>query len=306
MVTSPEQIVMKLKNSLPVQEQYKDSEEISKSRLDLGKLTTALQTTLEIQPLLNILGQHLSNVVNQSGYTYENQNTSNLIKVGHRSHHSCSYKLSIESSSLGELTFTRRKRFTETDLVSIESALSKLLYPLKNALLYQSAIRSALTDSLTGVLNRSTLNTTFDQEIARVKRQKHNMSVLMLDIDFFKKVNDTFGHAAGDKALIAVTNCMKTTVREVDPIFRIGGEEFIIILGDTNQDGAELLAERIRCAVESLGIEHAIDAEPFNISVSIGLASYHHGDTAGDMMQRSDRALYTAKRQGRNRVISGD
>jgi len=306
MVTSTEQIVMKLKNSLPVQEQYKDSEDISKPRLDLGMLTTALQTTLEIRPLLDIFALHLSKVVNQSGYTYENKTTNNLIKVGRGSHHSCSYTLSIENSALGGLTFTRRKRFSETDLFNIESALSKLLYPLKNALLYQCAIRSALTDSLTGALNRSTLDTTFDQEIARVKRQKNGMSILTVDIDFFKRVNDTFGHATGDKALIAVTNCMKKTVREVDPVFRIGGEEFIIILGSTNQDGAELLAERIRCAVESLRIEHATDAEPFNISVSIGLASYHHGDTAGDMMQRSDQALYTAKRQGRNRVISGN
>jgi len=162
-------------------------------------------------------------------------------------------------------------------------------------------VQSAHIDALTGALNRTSLESIFQQEIARAKRNKSEMSVLMLDIDHFKQVNDSYGHIAGDQALIALTNCIKRTVRKTDPTFRLGGEEFAIILNNTDTGGAKLLAERLREAIQHLSIHHGNQA--FCITASIGLATYQLGETHECILQRADKALYDAKDSGRNKVV---
>lgn len=268
----------------------------------LSQLISKLQTTISLDELLLIFSTELSSIVDHSGFTFEHDELNINIQDGRRTNHICEYTLAIESNFLGKLTFMRRKRFNEKELETIESFLSALLYSLKNALLYRQAIQSAHTDSLTGVLNRSTLQSIFQKETSLVKRHHSDLALVMIDIDFLKKINDAYGHAAGDIALKGLITCIEKTARESDHIFRLGGEEFAILLNGTDLKGAVLLAERLRKAVQQLNSKHADDE--FGFTISMGVTKYNKDETLNALMNRADSALYKAKESGRNKVVT--
>lgn len=160
----------------------------------------------------------------------------------------------------------------------------------------------AATDMLTGLPNRRHFLAQLDQEMARVQRaQDHCASVLMIDIDFFKQVNDTFGHVTGDHALQHLATLMRQDLRKIDSLGRIGGEEFGIILSNADLAAAEIFAERLRkTVVESPAMD---EGRPIPLTISIGVTEIKAGDTsADDTLMRADRALYRAKELGRNQV----
>ncbi len=155
-------------------------------------------------------------------------------------------------------------------------------------------------DDLTGVGNRRFLTQMLKQEKSRCDRSGAPFCVAMLDLDFFKKVNDTYGHAAGDKVLKVFSLVAQDGLRRIDYFGRYGGEEFMLIMADTPMKGARTKAERLRANVEHT--RHA-DVDPdLKQTVSIGLAEYRHGESIEDIQQRADKALYKAKSGGRNRV----
>ena len=160
----------------------------------------------------------------------------------------------------------------------------------------------SIRDSLTGLFNRHFMQMSMEREMARAKRRKQIMAVLMLDVDHFKKFNDTHGHAAGDAVLKAVSEVFAKNVRTEDIACRYGGEEFTIILPDTSVEGACDRADSILSAVSLLRVQ--VGNEIFgDLSVSIGLSFFPgDGDTSDQLLQRADTALYRAKRQGRNRL----
>lgn len=164
-----------------------------------------------------------------------------------------------------------------------------------------------ITDPLTKVYNRRYLDRRLDEEVARSKRYSLELSVLMLDIDHFKRVNDTYGHQVGDVVLSTLGSLVKTSLRELDVVARYGGEEFLVICTNTGIDGAALVAERLRRLVESLQVEIPDGAggnQTIRISISIGVAGLNTSiDSKDKLVQAADRALYRAKEEGRNRVI---
>lgn len=157
--------------------------------------------------------------------------------------------------------------------------------------------RLSVTDTLTGLFNRSKLDEILSQEIARSIRHQSPFSVILADLDFFKAVNDNFGHMAGDQVLIAFAGIMQQHCRELDVAGRWGGEEFLVVCPHTDLAGAKLLAERIRIAVETHDFVHGKQ-----LTVSLGIASFIRDDNANTMLKRADDALYRAKAKGRNRV----
>jgi diguanylate cyclase (GGDEF)-like protein/PAS domain S-box-containing protein len=161
----------------------------------------------------------------------------------------------------------------------------------------------AATDMLTGLPNRRHFLAQLDQEMARVSRvTEHYASVLMIDVDHFKHVNDTFGHSTGDNALRHLASLMKQELRKIDTLGRLGGEEFAIILPGATLAAAEVFAERLRNTVAASPATH--HDQPISLTVSIGVTEIKVGDTcADDTLARADRALYQAKERGRNRVI---
>ena len=159
----------------------------------------------------------------------------------------------------------------------------------------------AHTDALTGLFNRRFFTRRLQEEFARVRRHRSVLSVLMFDLDHFKKVNDTYGHDCGDAVLTAIADVANQVKRETDTIARVGGEEFAFLLPATDKDGALMLANRLRKAIEDYPYRDVLDV-PMRVTASIGVATVTRSDTASELLKVADRALYRAKKKGRNRV----
>jgi diguanylate cyclase (GGDEF)-like protein len=162
------------------------------------------------------------------------------------------------------------------------------------------------TDPLTGLLNRRAFKVFGTDAINTFRRHRRDVGVLVIDIDFFKRVNDTYGHARGDEAIRAVGRVIEAEVRTIDKVARFGGEEFVVLMRETELEGPFILGERIRNAVASSLIGEG-DESPIHVTVSIGAALAVDSDRDfDDVIERADRALYEAKSTGRDRVVFGD
>jgi diguanylate cyclase (GGDEF)-like protein len=166
--------------------------------------------------------------------------------------------------------------------------------------------RRATTDVLTGVANRRHFTETAEREINRARRYGNKLSVLMLDIDHFKKVNDTYGHAVGDEVLKILPGVVQPLLRKLDFMGRLGGEEFAVVLVETDGDGAAVVAERLRKGLQAVEVR-ALGVH-LHFTVSIGCTEVRVNEQAEDLkraLERADEALYKAKESGRNRVVVG-
>ncbi len=163
------------------------------------------------------------------------------------------------------------------------------------------AHHQALHDPLTGLPNRQAVDERLAQEFARWRRFGEPFSLLLWDVDHFKRINDRFGHPAGDKALKVVAQVLCQGIREVDFVGRYGGEEFLMLLPETGRDGALKLAEKLRQAVKECGFNSR--GKPVPITISCGLTQVREGDTPESLVERADQALYEAKEGGRDRCV---
>lgn len=161
--------------------------------------------------------------------------------------------------------------------------------------------QKALSDPLTGLPNRRAYDERAEQEIARWKRFAEPLALLVWDIDDFKKVNDVFGHKAGDKALVLIAKVLHDCLRETDFIARYGGEEFVILLTGADEDAAFKVAEMMRKAVENVGMHSR--KKPVKTTLSGGIAMMQDGDDIGSLFERADKIMYEAKKQGKNRCL---
>ena len=157
-------------------------------------------------------------------------------------------------------------------------------------------------DPLTNLYNRRYLTEALENELERVKRLNSCVSLLIVDIDHFKHVNDVYGHPKGDKVLVAVADALKKGLRTYDVAARYGGEEFVLVLPGTTSQGGHVVAERLRNEVQSLRFEIPMDRVLVTVSVGIATFDADHGDNFDLFFNRADRALYRAKQNGRNRI----
>src|SRR5690606_5245620 len=208
--------------------------------------------------------------------------------------------LTLQGDGLGEISFGRGKRFLEPELRVIEQMLSILVYPLRNALLYRRALNAALTDALTGIDNKRSFDNQIQREMDLARRHKGDLSLILLDLDHFKSINDTHGHVVGDEVLKEVAARIQTTCRQSDLCFRLGGEEFAVILSHTDTEGARIIAERVREAVNATPVE--VQGRTVKVTISLGVTSFCEDDSSRELISRADLALYCAKAQGRNRT----
>jgi diguanylate cyclase (GGDEF)-like protein len=172
----------------------------------------------------------------------------------------------------------------------------------ENARLYQHAQELAITDGLTGLYLRRFFNQRFDEELMRFQEHGTPFTLLILDLDHFKRINDRLGHVAGDQILIQVADILKKEARIADITCRFGGEEFALILPNTPAEGGLIMAERIRVKIAERGF--LAGSEAIQLTVSIGLGECpRHGRNQLDLVKSADEALYTAKRTGRNNAM---
>jgi diguanylate cyclase (GGDEF)-like protein len=264
------------------------------------QMTQSLQTSLDPGRLIEIFSVEVGTVIGHQGIGYRNDALQLDLQLGERARHSCSYTLHLGDEPLGKLSLHRKHKFEETEIEALEQLLCRLLYPLRNALLYQDALPLAQKDPLTGICNRAALDEMMQRELSHARRQGSSCSLLILDIDHFKAVNDKYGHIIGDCALKAIANTVSACKREGDLLFRYGGEEFVVLLRDTGIEGAHRLAERIRKCIQDNPC-HCSGAD-LNLSVSIGVSVLQENDSPVSLFARADQALYSAKRRGRNQV----
>jgi len=271
---------------------------------DFFQLTTILQTSLSVDEILAQFSKECANLVAHEGFSYVNEQYNIHFILGTHARHACTYQLTINQDNLGLVTITRGTPFSEEETEKLERLLSILHYPLRNALLYTSAISEAHKDPLTGVGNRAALSRGLYREMEMANRHGRNLGVIMVDIDHFKSVNDQYGHLVGDKVLQTIVHCLSSTIRVTDSLYRFGGEEFVILLPETDVIGVLRLAKRIRRRVEKL-LMHYHEKE-FGVTVSLGITSYHKNDDEKTLIKRADNALYRCKNEGRNCIRIAD
>jgi two-component system cell cycle response regulator len=185
------------------------------------------------------------------------------------------------------------------------SQIRRKRYQDRLRLSYQMSIAMAVTDALTGLHNRRYLTGHLDNLIGRSNAGGKPTSLMMLDIDFFKKINDTYGHASGDDVLKEFANRLRRGLRGIDLAGRFGGEEFVVAMPDTDAEAARMVAERLRkfIADEPFPIRNGTERIPVTASIGV-TTSRPPADKAKDMLGRADQALYAAKRGGRNKVVA--
>jgi two-component system cell cycle response regulator len=200
--------------------------------------------------------------------------------------------------------FDDARPFTEDDLDRAQLIARYAVAALRNAERYQNAKERAFIDDVTEIYNVRYLLSTTENEIQRADRYEKPLSVLFLDLDRFKLVNDRFGHLVGSQTLRNLSRLLLQCVRQVDTLARYGGDEFTILLVDTPHDTALQIAERIRRTVADTAFE-AGDAGALQLTISIGVATFpEHGDGRDSLLDAADKAMYRAKSLGRNRVSS--
>ncbi|RMG12035.1 MAG: GGDEF domain-containing protein [Deltaproteobacteria bacterium] len=210
----------------------------------------------------------------------------------------CTVPLATREGAIGVITVTAPKpdHFDEEDERVLTFLAGSVVKDVENARLY----RLAVTDSLTRAYNRQYLSERLPEEIERHRRYGDSISVVLFDVDHFKRVNDVHGHAAGDAVLVAIADLARELCRETDSVVRYGGEEFLLLLPKTGREGARQLADRLRRRVA----HHVVTTEEgaITVTLSAGVAEVQPEEEAQSLLARADAALYLAKRRGRNRV----
>ncbi len=193
-----------------------------------------------------------------------------------------------------------RRIWQKSERLLLRTVADQVALAISHARLYTQSQQQALTDALTGCFNRRAFDMQLERELRLAARMRQPLSLLMLDVDHFKRVNDTFGHDAGDTALRCLANTLRAELRAVDTAARYGGEEFAIILPQADLEGALLVAERLRTRLADTVMPNI-----GHLTASFGLASYpQHADTSVQLIKLADSALYAAKHAGRNRICA--
>ncbi|MDA8233869.1 MAG: sensor domain-containing diguanylate cyclase [Clostridia bacterium] len=217
--------------------------------------------------------------------------------------------LSADDRVIGVMVLGRKEvdGFVESQMQLLTIMGSQAAVATAKALLYTKIERMAITDGLTKIYNHRFFYQRMEEEVLRATRYGKIFSLIMMDIDFFKKFNDSYGHKAGDKALATVARILKETTRNVDLVARYGGEEFAVILPETDKNGAMVIGDRIRRVIKNTPFEIDPSKPMVGVTVSVGVAGFpEDADNYADLVERADKALYQAKHTGKNKVCAYD
>jgi diguanylate cyclase (GGDEF)-like protein len=262
------------------------------------RISNALQVTLDLEQVLRLFSQEVSDYVHHDSLVYENPDADIYMEFGEKAENSCQYELVVSNNNIGSVMITRRQPFDEHAIKEFETLLCSLIYPLLNALLFRDAVESALRDPLTQTLNRSAMLTYATREINLAKRQDTPLSLLLIDLDNFKFINDRFGHTVGDSVIQHVAHRFMTCIRKSDLLFRYGGDEFTVLMSSTDMRQAIVVVKRI---LRSIREPVPVNGDgSFKLTTSIGVAALRPDDNCAALVKRADSAMYRAKSGGGN------
>lgn len=274
-----------------------------KKFIKILQLSDLLSRTLEIADVIDSFSTEIQNLIPHNAYRFVSERIESPISMGDVDRYSLHYRITLHEQLLGEITIYRNSRFSTNEVCEFEDYLCGLVYPVKNSLMYLTALKSAYVDPLTHLGNRTAMEKFLPREIGMVKRHEHSMAMMVMDLDGFKTINDLCGHDAGDRVLHDVGLILQEAVRNTDLVYRYGGDEFVSALPQTDMQGALDVAERVRLGINKLDLPKC-DSK-IKISMSIGVTMVLAGDDYGRAFKRADKALYKAKKAGKNRIIVG-
>ncbi|MBS7326910.1 MAG: GGDEF domain-containing protein [Thiopseudomonas sp.] len=280
--------------------------EMRPSHSEVGQqLRNQLQTSLDVGELLQMFFNASQRLISYQGLSFRHAcHRLEIVKGTVNGNYRIDYRLELEGEFLGMLCIHDEHPLEEHRLVSFECLTPALAFPLRNALKYVALLHASLHDPLTGARNRAGMAELLERDLKSAQRLGSPLSVLMIDVDHFKHVNDQHGHAGGDTVLIAIAQQLQENLRSVDAIFRFGGEEFLAVLPNTGLPYVLQVAERLRHAIEKMQVFH--EGQRIRLSASFGVAVSQSKENQEMLLRRADTALYMAKQTGRNRVCLAD
>jgi diguanylate cyclase (GGDEF)-like protein len=275
------------------------------------RLIAFLQTTLNPHTLLDIFFSEIKNLLQLTDLTLRwdkspaekeifIQDISALSNTPNRRQkklYACSFDLFTETEKLGILSVSRSKPFTELEMDCLEDYSNLLIYPLRNALTHQRTQEQAYQDPLTGLGNRFACNLYLSNLYEKSLHQGSAFSVLIIDLDDFKKINDTWGHVFGDKVLTFTAEKISAHAKHKGATFRHGGDEFLMVIENCTDEQAKIAAENLR-----KDLQHESNQACLGFSLSIGCSSLRSDDSLETLIERADQQLLKSKRAGKNRV----
>ena len=262
------------------------------------KLTEKLSRSLDVREVIHWFYEELRRDIPISSISYRRETIDLVVQLGQQGESRLDFTLQHLGQSLGEITLSRARAFTPREIEHVRELIKSMYYPLRNAGMYQLALRSAYQDPLTQVMNRASMEQALPREIGLAQRHGAPLALLVIDVDYFKAINDNYGHLVGDQVLCKVAQIIQDCLRSTDLVYRYGGDEFVVCLPSTPLDSAMEVAERIRqttCAAD-MGVDG------IKMGLTIGAADIGPSCTLNSAFERADKALYEAKRRGRNCV----
>ncbi|MGL1959189.1 MAG: GGDEF domain-containing protein [Colwellia sp.] len=255
-----------------------------------SNLLAQLQTTLDLDKLLNIFAMEAARYVSFVGLYFKNKAVSKSILGSKKAKNERQFELKINNEFIGILSYGINKPISMSNYKILEKLHQCLIYPLKNAIQYHQAMQLAMQDSLTGLGNRRY----FDEQLKRAMHNanRHNAQVGLVvgDLNKFKAVNDTYGHAVGDKVLKEFSLCLLDCIRDSDSVFRFGGDEFAIIVENASENALDIIECRIETALKT----NALLAK-YQVGCSLGATFMNRADNEKSLFERADQALYGKK-----------
>jgi len=274
-----------------------------KKFLKILQLSDLLSRTLEVSDVIETFSDEIQSLIPHESYRFVSERISKPVSKGKVYRYSLLYRITLHDQLLGELTVYRKNQFTTNEVCEFEDYLCGLVYPIKNALMYQVALDSAFVDPLTHLGNRLAMEKYLPREIGLAKRHENSMAMMVMDLDGFKAINDCCGHDSGDRVLQDVGAILQDAIRNTDLLYRYGGDEFVAVLPQTDMQGAIDVAERVNMGINELKLPKS--DENLSLSVSVGITMILAGDDFSKSFKRADKALYKAKSSGKNRIIVG-
>lgn len=279
---------------------------------NLTQLSHVLQLSLETEKIFELFFKQIKQALKLTKLLYINDKHDISVLIGNKinsiypnTKYIKKFELFYQTEYIGQINLASKVKFTPDKILELQSYVNLLILPLKNSLLYNQAIQASRTDQLTKLGNKQSLVQDLQYHFNLSKRYNSPLSVIFLDIDYFKQINDTYGHLVGDKILSEISLTLKKLVRKSDKIYRFGGEEFVILLEHTNQTGAENLSKKLKKFINKNNFIISTEHNIFNIRItfSMGITAKNNRDTPESIMTRADEALYIAKKNGRNQFV---
>lgn len=276
---------------LPFSAEHSPTNEITETH----ELVAELQTSLVIEDVLAIYAKFAKQLLNFSGLQF--QSTLGTAQTSQSDTNSTPYifDLAINKDHLGQLIYFSKFPLGQAIEKKLHTLHTALVYPLRNAMMYSRVLKLATKDALTGLNNRSQFNDFLLQKLENCRRYQRPFSLMLLDLDNFKQVNDNFGHKIGDDTLKEFSKVLCSSIRGTDSVFRFGGDEFALLIEDPEFTTNKVIAERIMCLVRKSPL-----MSKYKVTTSIGFTLANSQDCEAEIFARADKGLYKAKASGRN------